>query len=126
VALAQTIVTKPQVLLLDAPLSAFDKSLRVDMQIEVERIPREVGITPIFVTHDREVALTLSDQIGVSVTEPEASIRLGARVTQRIFVGAMGGCGLDGQGQTIKAIGRNDDFGAPPEQGPVWISWPAD
>jgi ABC-type Fe3+/spermidine/putrescine transport system ATPase subunit len=90
VALAQTIVTKPQVLLLDAPLSAFDKSLRVDMQIEVERIPREVGITPIFVTHDREVALTLSDQIGVSVTEPEASIRLGARVTQRIFAGAMG------------------------------------
>jgi ABC-type Fe3+/spermidine/putrescine transport system ATPase subunit len=65
VALARAIVTRPRVLLLDEPLSALDKSLRVDMQIELRRIQREVGITTIFVTHDQEEALTLSDQIGI-------------------------------------------------------------
>jgi putative spermidine/putrescine transport system ATP-binding protein len=65
VALARAIVTKPRVLLLDEPLSALDKALRVDMQIELKRIQREVGITTIFVTHDQEEALTLSDRIGI-------------------------------------------------------------
>jgi spermidine/putrescine ABC transporter ATP-binding subunit len=65
VALARAIVTRPRVLLLDEPLSALDKSLRVDMQIELRRIQREVGITTIFVTHDQEEALTLSDRIGI-------------------------------------------------------------
>ena len=65
VALARAIVTKPRVLLLDEPLSALDKSLRVDMQIELKRIQREIGITTIFVTHDQEEALTLSDRIGI-------------------------------------------------------------
>jgi len=57
VALARAIVTKPRVLLLDEPLSALDKALRVDMQIELKRIQREIGITTIFVTHDQEEAL---------------------------------------------------------------------
>lgn len=65
VALARAIVTRPKVLLLDEPLSALDKTLRVDMQIELKRIQREVGITTIFVTHDQEEALTLSDRIGI-------------------------------------------------------------
>lgn len=65
VAMARAIVTKPRVLLLDEPLSALDKALRVDMQIELKRIQREVGITTIFVTHDQEEALTLSDRIGI-------------------------------------------------------------
>ena len=65
VAMARAIVTRPRVLLLDEPLSALDKSLRVDMQIELKRIQREVGITTIFVTHDQEEALTLSDRIGI-------------------------------------------------------------
>lgn len=65
VALARAIVTRPQVLLLDEPLSALDKNLRVEMQLELKRIQREVGITTIFVTHDQEEALTLSDRIGV-------------------------------------------------------------
>ena len=65
VALARAIVTKPRVLLLDEPLSALDKSLRVDMQVELKRIQREVGITTIFVTHDQEEALTMSDRIGI-------------------------------------------------------------
>jgi ABC-type Fe3+/spermidine/putrescine transport system ATPase subunit len=53
------------VLLLDEPLSALDKALRVDMRVELKRIQREVGITTIFVTHDQEEALSLSDQIGI-------------------------------------------------------------
>ena len=65
VALARAIVTRPRVLLLDEPLSALDKALRVDMQIELKRIQREVGITTIFVTHDQEEALTLSDRVGI-------------------------------------------------------------
>ena len=65
VALARAIVTNPRVLLLDEPLSALDKALRVDMQFELKRIQREIGITTIFVTHDQEEALTLSDMIGI-------------------------------------------------------------
>ena len=65
VALARAMVTNPKVLLLDEPLSALDKALRVDMQFELKRIQREIGITTIFVTHDQEEALTLSDKIGI-------------------------------------------------------------
>jgi len=65
VALARAVVTRPRVLLLDEPLSALDKSLRVDMQVELRRIQKEVGITTLFVTHDQEEAMTLSDRIGI-------------------------------------------------------------
>lgn len=65
VALARAIVTKPNVLLLDEPLGALDKKLREQMQIEIRILQREVGITTIFVTHDQEEALTLSDRIVV-------------------------------------------------------------
>ncbi|UUP18292.1 ABC transporter ATP-binding protein [Nitratireductor thuwali] len=65
VALARAIVIKPRVLLLDEPLGALDKALRADMQIELKRIQREIGITTIFVTHDQEEALTMSDRIGI-------------------------------------------------------------
>ncbi|WP_299619040.1 ABC transporter ATP-binding protein [Pelagibius sp.] len=65
VALARAIVIEPRVMLLDEPLSALDKALRVEMQVELRRIQREVGITTIFVTHDQEEALTLSDRIGM-------------------------------------------------------------
>lgn len=65
VALARAFVTNPRVLLLDEPLSALDKALRVDMQVELKRIQRELGITTIFVTHDQEEALSLSDRIGI-------------------------------------------------------------
>jgi spermidine/putrescine ABC transporter ATP-binding subunit len=65
VALARAIVINPRVLLLDEPLGALDKALRVDMQIELKRIQREIGITTIFVTHDQEEALTMADRIGI-------------------------------------------------------------
>lgn len=65
VALARALAVAPKVLLLDEPLSALDKQLREDMQIELRRIQRQFGITMVFVTHDQEEALMLSDRIGV-------------------------------------------------------------
>jgi len=65
VALARALVIKPDVLLLDESLSALDKKLRVEMQVELRQIQRKIGITTIFVTHDQEEALTLSDKIAV-------------------------------------------------------------
>jgi spermidine/putrescine ABC transporter ATP-binding subunit len=65
VALARALVTHPRVLLLDEPLGALDKRLRQQMQIELRQIQREVGITTVFVTHDQEEALTLSDRIAI-------------------------------------------------------------
>ncbi len=65
VALARALAPRPKVLLLDEPLSALDYKLRKDMQIELKRLQLETGITFIFVTHDQEEALTMSDRIAV-------------------------------------------------------------
>jgi spermidine/putrescine transport system ATP-binding protein len=65
VALARALAPRPKVLLLDEPLSALDFKLRKDMQIELKRLQNETGITFIFVTHDQEEALTMSDRIAV-------------------------------------------------------------
>jgi putative spermidine/putrescine transport system ATP-binding protein len=65
VALARAIVNRPKVLLLDEPLGALDLKLRQDMQIELKSIQREVGITFVYVTHDQEEALTMSDRLAV-------------------------------------------------------------
>ncbi|MGH7314332.1 MAG: ABC transporter ATP-binding protein [Candidatus Rokuibacteriota bacterium] len=65
VALARCLVVEPDVLLLDEPLGALDKKLREAMQVELKSLQRQVGITTIFVTHDQEEALTMSDRIAV-------------------------------------------------------------
>jgi putative spermidine/putrescine transport system ATP-binding protein len=65
VALARALVNRPRVLLLDEPLGALDLRLRQDMQVELKRIQREVGITFICVTHDQDEALTMSDRLAV-------------------------------------------------------------
>jgi spermidine/putrescine transport system ATP-binding protein len=65
VALARALAPRPKVLLLDEPLSALDYKLRKDMQIELKRLQSETGITFVFVTHDQEEALTMSDRIAV-------------------------------------------------------------
>ena len=65
VALARALVNRPKVLLLDEPLGALDLKLRREMQLELKQIQRDVGITFVFVTHDQEEALTMSDRVAV-------------------------------------------------------------
>ncbi|NQW72813.1 MAG: ABC transporter ATP-binding protein [Actinobacteria bacterium] len=65
VALARALVNRPRVLLLDEPLGALDLKLREQMQVELKEIQRDVGITFVFVTHDQDEALTMSDRIAV-------------------------------------------------------------
>jgi len=65
VALARALVKKPKVLLLDEPLGALDKNLREQMQLELRQLQKLVGVTFVFVTHDQEEALTMSDRIAV-------------------------------------------------------------
>ncbi|MEE0955674.1 MAG: ABC transporter ATP-binding protein [Eubacterium sp.] len=65
VAIARALINNPRVLLLDEPLSALDLQLRKQMQIELKRLQRKLGITFVYVTHDQEEALTMSDRIGV-------------------------------------------------------------
>ena len=65
VALARALVNRPRVLLLDEPLGALDLKLREEMQVELKAIQRDVGITFVFVTHDQEEALTMSDRVAV-------------------------------------------------------------
>jgi putative spermidine/putrescine transport system ATP-binding protein len=65
VALARALVNRPRVLLLDEPLGALDRKLREQMQVELKQIQRDAGITFVFVTHDQEEALTMSDRVAV-------------------------------------------------------------
>ena len=65
VALARALVLRPRVLLLDEPLGALDQKLRKEMQVELKNLQRQIGITFVFVTHDQEEALTMSDRIAV-------------------------------------------------------------
>ncbi len=80
VALARALIKKPKVLLLDEPLGALDKKLREQMQLELRALQKSVGITFIFVTHDQEEALTMSDRIAVmskgNVLQVESPMRL--------------------------------------------------
>ena len=79
VALARAIVNRPRVLLLDEPLGALDLKLRQEMQVELKRIQREVGITFVYVTHDQEEALTMSDRLAVFNDGPDRAGRRARR-----------------------------------------------
>ena len=80
VALARALVCRPKVLLLDEPLGALDKKLREEMQIELRQIQRSVGVTFVFVTHDQEEALTLSDRVAVMSGGKTLQIDSGTRI----------------------------------------------
>jgi putative spermidine/putrescine transport system ATP-binding protein len=94
VAVARGLVFRPEVLLLDEPLGALDKNLREQMQIELKRIHREVGITMIYVTHDQSEAMTMSDRIAVfnrgRLEQVEAPLEIYHRPATK-FVGAFVG-----------------------------------
>ncbi len=96
VALARALILKPKVLLLDEPLSALDKKLREQMQLELRHLQRAVGVTFVLVTHDQEEALTMSDKVAVMFdgrVEQVASPRelYETPVSQRVasFIGEM-------------------------------------
>ena len=76
VALARAVVIKPDVLLLDEPLGALDKKLRENMQVRLIELHRQLGITTIYVTHDQEEALTMSDRIAVMSSEVHGVVQL--------------------------------------------------
>ena len=94
VALARALVNLPKVLLLDEPLGALDLKLRKGLQVELKRIQREVGITFVYVTHDQEEALTMSDRIAVmnrgrveQVDDPESVYERPATTFVAGFIG---------------------------------------
>ncbi len=111
IALARALVTRPRVLLLDEPLGALDRRLRQEMQIELKQIQREVGITAIFVTHDQEEALTLSDR--VALINEGRLVQVGApgevyeRPATRFAAGFLG----DANFFEGRAAGRDGPFG---------------
>jgi len=96
VALARALILKPKVLLLDEPLSALDKKMREQMQVELIRLQRQVGITFILVTHDQEEALVMSDRIAVmfegeiaQLADPETLYRRPNSKRVADFIGTM-------------------------------------
>jgi spermidine/putrescine transport system ATP-binding protein len=118
VALARALINKPAVLLLDEPLGALDLKLRKQMQVELKRIQQEVGITFIYVTHDQEEAMTMSDRIAVmnrgryeQLGEPEA---LYERPVTRFVAGFLGVSNLlpgsvEGRESDYAAVRLDDD-----------------
>ncbi|MEO8511758.1 MAG: ABC transporter ATP-binding protein [Chloroflexota bacterium] len=91
IALARALVNRPRVLLLDEPLGALDLKLREEMQIELKAIQQEVGITFVYVTHDQEEALTMSDRIAVFNRGRIEQVGTAAEVYERPATGFVAG-----------------------------------
>jgi len=133
VALARAIVNRPKVLLLDEPLGALDLKLRQEMQIELKQIQREVGITFVYVTHDQEEALTMSDRLAVFNQGRIEQVGLPADVYEHPqsefiagFVGVSNVLERDGRRYTVRPEkinilmnGQEPQVGAHVEQGVV-------
>ncbi|WP_439154647.1 ABC transporter ATP-binding protein [Yoonia sp.] len=128
VALARALILKPKVLLLDEPLSALDKKMREQMQVELIKLQRHVGITFILVTHDQEEALVMSDRIAVmfegrigQLDDPETLYRRPKSRKVAEFIGKMNFLSAD-----VLAVGETLDLdvaglgkvSVPPEQAP--------
>ncbi len=120
VALARALILRPKVLLLDEPLGALDLKLRQQMQLELKAIQHEVGITFIFVTHDQEEALTMSDRIAVFDLGRIEQIGTPAELYERprtSFVATFVGTSNLISGQAAEAItGSEDMFAIRPEK----------
>jgi spermidine/putrescine transport system ATP-binding protein/putrescine transport system ATP-binding protein len=129
VALARALIKRPKVLLLDEPLGALDKKLREEMQLELRALQESVGITFIFVTHDQEEALTLSDRVAVmargdvlQMASPQQLYSRPANVEVADFIGQMNFFDaqvvevqgeqvvLDTQGLGQMSVATNEDF----------------
>ena len=120
VALARALVNRPRLLLLDEPLGALDLKLREEMQIELKTIQRDIGITFIFVTHDQDEALTMSDRIAVFNDGRVVQVGTPADVYERpatAFVAGFVGTSNLVQGEAATAItGSGEAFTVRPEK----------
>ncbi|MGH3344676.1 MAG: ABC transporter ATP-binding protein [Carbonactinosporaceae bacterium] len=120
VALARALVNRPKVLLLDEPLGALDLKLREEMQIELKAIQRQVGITFLYVTHDQEEALTMSDRVAVFNHGRIEQVGAPAAVYERPaspFVAGFVGISNLIRGDTARAIlGREGTYSVRPEK----------
>ena len=120
VALARALVNRPRVLLLDEPLGALDLKLREEMQIELKAIQQEVGITFIYVTHDQEEALTMSDRIAVfnqgRIEQVGAPAEVYERPATRFVAGFVGTSNLLTGAAAEAIVGRRGTFTVRPEK----------
>src|SRR4051794_23845963 len=128
VALARALVNSPKVLQLDEPLGALDLKLRREMQIELKQIQRELGITFVFVTHDQEEALTLSDRIAVfndgRVQQVATPRELYEQPGSAFVAGFVGTSNLLEGPAALAVIGREGAFSIRPEK--IHLDAPAD
>lgn len=120
VALARALVNRPAVLLLDEPLGALDLKLRQQMQIELKELQREVGITFIFVTHDQEEALTMSDRIAVfdkgRIQQLDKPSTIYERPTNEFVAGFVGISNLISGAAAQAILGKSGTFTVRPEK----------
>jgi len=120
VALARSLVNRPRVLLLDEPLGALDLKLREEMQIELKAIQQQVGITFIYVTHDQEEALTMSDRLAVfndgRIEQIGAPADVYERPTTRFVAGFVGTSNLLTGAVAEAIVGRVGTFTVRPEK----------
>jgi putative spermidine/putrescine transport system ATP-binding protein len=120
VALARALINRPRVLLLDEPLGALDLKLRQQMQIELKAIQQQVGITFVFVTHDQEEALTMSDRIAVFNSGRIEQVGSPAAIYERpatpFVAGFVGVSNLVGGAQAAAIMGAPVVFSIRPEK----------
>jgi putative spermidine/putrescine transport system ATP-binding protein len=120
VALARALVNRPKVLLLDEPLGALDLKLREEMQVELKVIQREVGITFVFVTHDQEEALTMSDRVAVFSAGRVAQVGTPDEIYERpasaFVAGFVGTSNLLTGDAAIDILGSAGTFSVRPEK----------
>jgi putative spermidine/putrescine transport system ATP-binding protein len=120
VALARALVNRPAVLLLDEPLGALDLKLRQQMQIELKELQREVGITFIFVTHDQEEALTMSDRIAVfdkgKIQQLDRPAAIYEKPTNEFVAGFVGVSNLISGSAAQTLLGKSGTFTVRPEK----------
>ena len=120
VALARALVNRPQVLLLDEPLGALDLKLREQMQVELKAIQRDVGITFLFVTHDQEEALTLSDRVAVfnagRIEQVGTAREVYEQPASSFVAGFVGTSNLLAGPAARAVLGRDGSFGIRPEK----------
>jgi putative spermidine/putrescine transport system ATP-binding protein len=120
VALARALVNRPRVLLLDEPLGALDLKLREEMQVELKQIQQQVGITFVYVTHDQQEALTMSDRIAVfsagRIEQVGSPAEVYERPASRFVAGFVGTSNLLEGEVARRVVGRDGTFTVRPEK----------